>query len=373
MSKPVTNYQCPSCTAPLHFSASTGRLECDFCGQSYTVEEMDALYAPSDSAAAPQEPTEAEQSCAAAQLGRDWDDTHMRLYSCPSCGAQLICEETTAATSCPYCNNPSVIPGSFRGILRPDFVLPFKLEKKEAVAALKKHYRGKRLLPKAFTRDNHIEEVKGVYVPFWLFDGETSARISYSASNSSSYRSGDYQITETKHYDVLRAGTVRFEKVPVDGSEKMPDAYMDSIEPFDYSALVPFSPAYLPGYLAEKYDVDAEDARDKAEDRCAGSAEELLRQTVTGYDSVETESRDIRVRQDHPRYALLPVWMLTTRWKDQNYLFAMNGQTGTMVGDLPADKGRLRAWFWGTFVTATALFSLFLSGPVGRAIVELLD
>ena len=107
-------------------------------------------------------------------MSDDWGDDAdaMRAYSCPSCGAELICDETTAATSCPYCGNPTVVPGKFAGALKPEYVLPFKLAKEDAVKALKAHYKGKPFLPKAFSAENHVQEIKGVYVPFWMFDGE---------------------------------------------------------------------------------------------------------------------------------------------------------------------------------------------------------
>ena len=377
MSSQVTNYQCPACTAPLHFSASTGKLVCDFCGSSYDVKEIEALYAKKDAAAAQsfaaaEARGPAPERVYAAAPGETWDPASMRAYSCPSCGAQILCDATTAATSCPYCGNPSIVPGNLTGLLKPRYILPFRLEKEAAVAALKKHCKGKLLLPKAFTRHNHIEELQGVYVPFWLFDGDAEGRITYKASSSTSYRDGDYEVTETRHYDVLRSGSMAFEKVPVDGSSKMPDDYMDSIEPYDYSELTDFSTAYLPGYLAEKYDVDAAAAEETANGRCAGTVEDKLSETVVGYDSVQIEDEEIQVQQDRAQYALLPVWMLTTRWKDRNYLFAMNGQTGKMVGDLPADKGRLRAWFWGTFFSASVILSLLFSGPLGRAIANML-
>lgn len=54
-----------------------------------------------------------------------------------------------------------------------------------------------------------------------------------------------------------------FEKVPVDASSKMPDDHMDSIEPYDYKKLKPFSTAYLPGYLADKFDVTVEQSRER--------------------------------------------------------------------------------------------------------------
>ena len=242
----ITNYQCPSCTGPLHFSSVSGRLECEYCGAGYDVAEIEALYAEKEhqAAAAHQaaQAADAEQAATPADgnawdtsgLGEDWgtDGAAMRAYSCPSCGAELICDENTAATSCPYCGNPTVVPGQFSGQLKPDFIIPFKLSKEDAVKALKNHYKGKILLPKSFTQENHVQKIQGVYVPFWMFDGEAEGDARYEATRSHTYRSGDYEITETEHYDIYRAGFISFEKIPADASSKMPDDHMDSIEPF---------------------------------------------------------------------------------------------------------------------------------------------
>ena len=365
----VTNYQCPACTGPLHYSAKSGKLECDYCGSSFDVADIEALYAHKEAEAAAAKQAadakadaaaaaETEAAQAAAQSGNvggwdtsglssDWgaDADGLRVYSCPSCGAELICDETTAATSCPYCGNPTVVPGQFSGALRPDFILPFRLTKDDAVQALRAHYKGKPFLPKSFTSANHIEQIQGVYVPFWLFDGGAEGSASYRASNTSVYETGDYEVTETMHYDVFRAGSIAFEKIPVDASSKMPDDHMDSIEPFDYAQMQPFSTAYLPGYLADKYDVSVDDSRDRADARCRETLAQALRDTVTGYGTCVTDHTDIRLHRGKVHYALLPVWMLSTKWNGESFLFAMNGQTGKLVGDLPTDRGRC----WGTF------------------------
>ena len=241
----VTNYQCPSCTGPLHFVGASGKLECDYCDASYDVAEIEALYAEKEEKAAAAQHAEEEKAAEkqeASADGGDWDTSgfsedwgeegeRMKAYSCPSCGAELLCDESTAATSCPYCGNPTVVPGQFSGELKPDFILPFRLGKEDAVKALKEHCKGKILLPKAFTNENHVQEIRGVYVPFWMFDGKAQGDARYEATRSHSYTSGDYEITKTEHYDVYRAGSVTFEKVPVDASSKMPDDHMDSIEP----------------------------------------------------------------------------------------------------------------------------------------------
>ena len=362
----ITNYQCPACTGPLHFVGESGRLECDYCGSSFDVTEIEALYAEKEQKAA--EATEAAEAAKATEatentvdastvkddsewddsgLNEDWgaDREGMRAYSCPSCGAELICDETTAATSCPYCNNPTVVPGQFSGVLKPDYVLPFKLNKEDAIKALKKHYRKKILLPSTFSKANHLEEIKGVYVPFWMYDGEASGSVRFHATTVHKYTSGDYEITETSHYDVRRAGSIAFEKIPVDASSKMPDDYMDSIEPYDYTELKPFSTAYLPGFMADKYDVSVEDSRERADTRCAGSLVDALENTVSGYSSCNETGRDIHLKRGKVHYALLPVWILNTRWEGKDFLFAMNGQTGKLVGNLPVSTKRVIGLF----------------------------
>lgn len=374
----VTNYQCPACTGPLHYSAKSGKLECDYCGSSFDVAEIEALYARKEAeAAAAKQAADAKAEAAQAaraeaveaaaasggwdtsDLSRDWgaEADGLRVYSCPSCGAELICDQSTAATACPYCGNPAIVPGQFSGALRPDYILPFRLSKDDAVQALRAHYKGKPFLPRSFTSANHIEQIQGVYVPFWLFDGGAEGAASYRASNTNVYETGDYEITETRHYHVVRAGSLAFEKIPVDASSKMPDDHMDSIEPFDYAQLRPFSTAYLPGYLADKYDVTIDDSRDRADTRCRETLAQALRDTVTGYGACVTEREDIALRRGKVHYALLPVWMLSTKWRGQDFLFAMNGQTGKLVGDLPTDRGR----FWGMFAAIAAPLTVALT------------
>ena len=192
MPSQITNYQCPSCTGPLRYDGASGKLQCDYCGSSFTTAEIEKIYqhkleeaeqAAAASTAAAAAAAEAEETDGNAEE-QFWnaEQEGMKLYNCPSCGAQLVFDATTAASSCPYCGNPSVVPGQFHGMLRPDYILPFKLSKDQAIAALKNYYRGKKLLPKAFSSENHLEEIKGVYVPFWLFDETAIADTSYQAT-----------------------------------------------------------------------------------------------------------------------------------------------------------------------------------------------
>jgi len=370
MANQINNYQCPACTGPLHYEGSSGKLECEYCGSAYEVAEIEKMYAEAEK--------KAKEAYAQAQASGDgWDDSGfsswgedangLKTYSCPSCGAELICDETTAATSCPYCGNNTIVPGQFEDTIKPDLVIPFKLNKDAAVDALKNHYKGKKLLPKSFISSNRVEEISGVYVPFWLFDGSASGETTYKAEKKRSERRGNDEDIYTEHFNVQRAGSTVFEKVPVDASSKMPSGHMDSIEPFDYAEIKEFSTAYLPGYLADKYDIDVETSAPRADLRFKNTMLSDLRDTVEGYDSVTTTSENVKLERGDVKYALFPVWMLSTKFKDETYTFAMNGQTGKMVGDLPVDKSRLfghfAAWFAALMVIICAWTTISDGAP----------
>lgn len=353
MSTQITNYQCPACTGPLRFDEQTGKLQCDYCESSFSVEEVEALFAEKNAEAAR---VAEEKQPEASEWGEDAEK--MRAYNCPSCGAELICDETTAATACPYCGNPTIVPGQFGGTKRPDCIIPFKFSKEQAVAALKKHYQGKPLLPKEFADENHLQEIKGVYVPFWLFGGTAQADMTFKTTRTHTRTTAKERIISTDHFEVWRKGSVAFSHVPADGASKMPDSHMDAIEPFDYQDLKPFSLSYLPGFLADKYDVSADECAARAKERCRSTAVKAMRDTVVGYESCIPVRENVTVQCDNVKYALLPVWLLSTKWKDQNYLFAMNGQTGKLIGDLPISWARFWSWFGGIFGASAAVLAL---------------
>jgi len=347
----LQQYKCPCCDGAIEFDTQAQKMKCPYCGNEF---EMETLAAYDEALKGQQESNMTWQT----EAGTDWqpgETEGMRVYSCNSCGGEIVGDETTAATECPFCGNPVVMMGQFSGALKPDYVIPFKLDKKAAKEALKKHYKGKILLPKAFKDENHIDEVKGLYVPVWLFDADADAYIRYKASRVRTWRDSDYNYTETSYYAVIRGGNISFERVPVDGSTKMEDALMESIEPYNFAEAVDFQTAYLAGYLADKYDVTAEESVDRANERIEVSTAANFASTVMGYHSVIPVDTRITLENGVAKYALYPVWLLNTSWNGKKYTFAMNGQTGKLVGDLPMDKGAFWRWFAGLFAAATAL------------------
>ena len=349
MADTSVSYKCPHCDAPLSFQPGNEKVTCEYCGTELEISAVEELFQKKqEMAAKAQAAQEAKWDTEAA--GGEWSDEEaaaMRTFTCSSCGAEIVADENTMATECCYCGNPTMLPNRFTGMLKPDFVIPFKKTKQDAVAALKEFYKGKRLLPNAFTANNRVEDIQPMYVPFWLFDSDVEAHAEFRAESINVIETSDETITETSVYNCTRSGTMSFEKIPVDGSSKMDNDYMESIEPFDYSELVPFSAAYFTGYLADKYDEDAEQSVPRADKRVEASALEVLEDTVTGYDHCSAESSAVIKEGGNVAYAMVPVWILTTRYNGQPYTFMMNGQTGKFVGSLPYDKSKAMMYFAG--------------------------
>ncbi|MBQ7522531.1 MAG: hypothetical protein IJU14_06605 [Clostridia bacterium] len=336
-------YKCPCCGGELEFNTHEQKMKCPFCENTFEVETLRDY----DNILRTQQPDSMQWQTPA----NEWSDSEtqgMALYHCNGCGAEIVCEDqTTGATHCPYCESPIVLSGQFSGQMKPDLVIPFKFDRQQAVDAFEKHLKGKKLLPKLFRTDNHIEEIKGVYVPFWLFDAQADANIMYRATKERSWEDARYYYRETSFYSVHRAGTLEFVAVPEDGASQMPDDLMESLEPFNVSEAVDFQTAYLSGYLANKYDVAEQDCINRANQRIKNSTENAFLGTVNGYHSVTTESSSIQLHNSKARYALYPVWILNTNWNGEKYTFAMNGQTGKFIGNLPLDKGLAVKWFGG--------------------------
>ena len=346
-------YKCPSCGGAIAFDSKIQKMKCPYCDLEMEMDSFQSM----DEHLEELHPT--NSSTSTENSAEEWqeDDDQMNVFVCKSCGGELIADENTAATACPYCDNPVVLKERLMGDLKPELVIPFKLDKKAAKEALNRHVQGKRLLPKVFKDQNHIDEIKGIYVPFWLFDITADANLKYNAESIRVWSDSQYNYREISYYSVVREGQLNFTHLPVDGSKKISNTLMESIEPFDFSEAVNFQTAYLAGYLADRYDVSAEESIDSVEDRAKTSTARVFENTVKGYDTLRIEDSSIQLyRNSEAMYVLYPVWFLNTTWNKKRYTFAMNGQTGKFVGDLPLDKGA----YWKYFILFSIIAAIVL-------------
>ena len=347
----VIEYKCPACGGKLEFDSSSQKMKCPFCESEFEVDSIKDH----DNCLENIKDDDMKWDSISGGEWQQGEAENMKVYKCKSCGGEIITDQTTSASKCPYCDNPVVMLGNFAGDLKPDYIIPFKYDKEAAKAALYKHLEGRKLLPKVFKDQNHIDEIKGVYVPVWLFDVDAEGKMLFKGEKLRNWSDGKFNYIERNYYSIQREGNVEFERVPVDGSTKMQDDLMESIEPFDFKDAVEFKTAYLSGYLADRYDVSAEDSIERANDRIKNTTEQLFTSTVQGYNSVSRENSSIRLKNGKAQYALYPVWILNTTWENKKYIFAMNGQTGKFVGDLPIDSGVSARWFFGIAAVVTAV------------------
>ena len=336
--------ECPCCGGTLQFDSHSQDIVCPYCDSHFSVDDLKAYT--DDLASDKEEDTSWDESTVQAYTNQEMKG--MKIYSCQSCGGEIIVDETTTSTSCPYCGNNLLVSKQLSGDLKPNVVIPFKNDKENVLTSLKSFFKKKPLLPRTFSRDNVVEEVKPLYVPFWLFDADVEGKVRFKGEITKRWSDANYDYKEIKYYSLVRGGDIAFDHVPVDGSQKMEDKLMESIEPYNFEEAVDFNAGYLAGYAADRYDVDKDVTFNRATERFRDGTIQAFRGDIKGYENVTVDDSNIQLSNTKTTYALYPVWILNTKWKDKNYRFAVNGQTSKVAGDLPVSPGKFMM-FWGIF------------------------
>lgn len=343
-------YKCPNCGAAMEFDSTTQKLGCKRCGTQLDVKTYEREYSSLIEDTEQEENSTVNENASKETQRGGVNAADMKIYHCQSCGAELVADEYTSATFCSYCGNPTLVQDRLQGDFTPQSIIPFKINKDQAVEIYRKWLKKGPLTPKALSRTSTIEKISGVYVPFWLYSYRARTRMNASAKNVRTETRGDTEYTYTDHFDVYRDVEAEFEKIPADASEKMPDREMDMLEPYNYADIEGFSMPYLSGYLSERYNYTAEQIENRAKDRAKGYIEDITRDTITGYTSVTTRSTNTDLDSQDKEYALLPVWMLNFRYNNKEFHFYLNGQTGKIVADRPISVARAFSYGIGIFV-----------------------
>lgn len=327
--------KCPACSAKIDFNPKSQMWECEYCGSKFTLEEM-------------QKHKNASSEEANTVTNND-SKKELTNYHCKNCGAEIVADDTVTATFCVYCGSTAILKEKIDEGIAPEEIIPFKNTKEEARDAFTKLTKGKPLMPRKFKEVRNIEKISGVYIPFWAYDIECDGEISFNCTDITTWSDSKYMYTKTDKYLSTVDGHYEYNKVLADASSRFKDELMDSIEPFNYSELVKYNHAYLSGFLAEKYDVSQEDAFKRAESRSVNSSIDLARTKVI-HQSVVNGKNSLNVKNKKTNYIMLPVWMVNINYNNKIYTFAMNGQTGRMVGDIPIGKKETVLWAIGIFI-----------------------
>ena len=350
----ITEIKCPCCGGALKFNAVNQNVKCPYCDTEFTTDDLKKYDQELNSGFTEKTDLDKQES----DTFTEEELSGMNAFVCESCGGEIVAGPHTAATSCPYCGNPVLIKGRLTMGYKPKYIIPFKKEKEDAEKALAEHVKKKPLLPKVFKTENKINEIKAIYVPYWLYDADVDARIQYDATKVRRWSDSNADYVETSYYTVVREGNIAFDHLPVDASSSIANDLTESIEPYDFKSTTEFKSAYLAGYLADKFDVTAEENAPRAVERMKNGTKEAFYSTVKGYDTVTTKNVNVKLYNTHYDYALYPMYILATTWRDTKYTFAMNGETGKFVGNLPVSKPLVFSYFMMFFAIIGAILGV---------------
>ena len=415
ISKPTT-YQCPNCNGILYYSAKKGKLVCLYCKEEFDESEHKKVSIPvSGSAGAEKQETAHVEDVEGFLARTTWGGAEAeelpgaRGYSCPSCGASVVADQSVAATNCPYCGNNLLVSGIATTANLPTKVIPFSITKEQAQACLREHFKKRWYLPRKF--EASLEHIRGVYVPYYIYnmdvvgrgdflgdiypvkvaqgiqetvhdiDVEVPVGDSSTVAETFSNILEKYKDAETSFlrnttkaefkYIIQRAGHACV-RVPAEASSRMPDGHMDAIAPFSFPLMRDFSPGYVAGYIMEVPDEPPAQFHEKASGIAKeGFARALARDAVevnVGEHIYKTIRSKMEVTGCTNDICVLPVWIMHCAWEEHQMLFAVNGETGKCVGDLPVDNIRRCITQVLTFIILLGFLSPYcgiIFGPLG--------
>ena len=339
----VISFKCPNCDGELVFEPSTQKYECPYCGSNFTQDQMDEMYpqeqplrksgtADFDGEKREEEPVKEEEEQSGEAV----------VYTCPSCGAEIITDETTAATFCYYCHNPVVLSGRLSGKYLPGWILPFSIDRKKAEQIFLDAMKKKKFVPNGFFDKKQIELLSGVYFPYWMINWKGRGALEARATKVRVWRRGNTEYTETRHYRLQRSGELEFPAMSRNALRKANKKLVEGIQPYAIQEAKEFSMGYLSGFQAEKRDMEREEFQQSIQEDVKEYGEKLLKATAKGYTTVTVQGFDIQTLQEDWEYALVPAWVITYQGQDQKtYYYAINGQTGKVCGELPIDRKKV--------------------------------
>ncbi len=336
-------YKCPACGANIKYNPKINKWKCEYCKSEFDLETL----------------TNKNKTAQKNKKNQKEPTDNFKdyiSYKCESCGAEIVADNETTATFCVYCGNTAILKSKLSNKFTPSKIIPFKTEKEAALEAFKNLSKGRPLMPKDFNSPSNIEKIRGIYIPFWLYDININGNIEVLGKQISHWSIGDTHYTKTSKYNVIRGGKMDFYNVPIDGSTRFDNDIMNTLEPFNYEEMKPYNHAYLSGFYAEKYDIEGESLFQEVSSRAISSAEKLLLEEIKNYDIKTLSKNSLTAKEIKKEYALLPVWMVNVKYKNKMYIFAMNGQTGEFIGDIPLDKTK-------TIIYSLVIFiiSIFIS------------
>ena len=384
----IQSYKCPNCGGGLVFDPNTQKFKCEYCLSAFTEETLREMEEAAKAAA-----KEAEKDTAKAADGEAKKDTenaianeaekdtekeaekeavkdvessadesepHIALYTCPSCGAEIAAQETTASTYCCYCHNPVILSGSLSGKFKPDGLIPFEIDKKKAKEIFKNWIKNKKYVPNDFYSPRQMEYLEGIYYPYWMYSCEVSGEMQAEGLRKHVTVAGEIEYIETSRYHIDKKANLPIRGVARNALKEADHSLAETVLPFSMDKMRPFQEGYFLGFRAERRDREKEEFAQDIEQEVKEYTKDSIRSSLSGYDHVDVRSHKENITSEDWKYTMLPVWMMTypDAKSGQMYYFAMNGETGKVCGVLPIDQKKLFRLFLTVFIPVFVLLLL---------------
>lgn len=354
----MQKFNCKNCGAELYWDSEASCLKCEYCDSEYQATDFESEEVPQSEQEVKQ--PEAQEADEYAKATDDSELTDLVVYQCSHCKAEIVTSKSTVATTCAFCGRAISITNKLVNDFKPDAIIPFSIDENEAKGIYKKYIGSTFLTPKEFKSEAVIKKMKGIYVPFWLHSFDSNTKADVYCENITSHRRGDDKVVDHHMYNVTVEAKGSFKDIPTDGLKHLDNALMDAIEPFDYSKLTEFNTAYMAGYYAEEYNECDKVTRERATERATQTMRSRMEQEAGMYAIKQIRSYDENLTEISAKYAMLPVWLLNVTYKEKEYLYAINGETGKIVGKLPVSVQRL------LFAIGTSLAGGYMLGILIR-------
>lgn len=328
-------FPCSSCGAELKYSPGAGSLKCDYCSAVVAVPESDEFIEEHDFAQAVRDATPDRELIDRVEV------------SCQSCGAHSQLPDNITGAACPFCTTPIVAQSKSVKMLRPQAVLPFALERKQAMDAYERWLSSLWFAPNDLKARALLDQrLKGIYLPYWTYDTEVD-------TDYTGMRGEDYWVTETYTVNIngrsqMRTRTVRktrwypasgrvhnsFDDVLIPATRSLSQDRLIKLEPWDLPALRPFDATFLAGFTTESYSLDLDDGFEVAKERVQGAIEQTIRADIGG-DRQIISSKRCHYSDITYKHVLLPVYLSAYTYSGKLFQIIINARTGELSGDRP--------------------------------------
>lgn len=334
--------KCKDCGANLKYLPGTPYLNCDYCGAKNEIEQEETEIVENDFESFLNEKAHLE------------DKQEIVTVKCTNCAASTTLQPNVTSSTCPYCDTPLVVSNaSTSSIIKPSYVLPFKVDRKDATQKFIGWAGSLWFAPnklKVYAQQS-AEKLNGLYMPYWTYDTNT---VSYYTGMRGEYyyvtesytdsegRRQTRQVQRTRWYPA--SGTVYkdFDDVLIVSSTSLPEKLANELEPWDLPELVAYNDKYLSGFITESYQVDLKTGFEKAKQRMQPAIRLTVQADIGGdvqqITSIQSEYNDITFK-----HILLPVWLSSYRYKEKVYRFLVNARTGEVQGERPYSAAKIAA------------------------------